>query len=893
MTALPQASGALSRRVAAGSLPGLFDEIIIDLFAGGGGMSTGIELATGRSVDEAVNHDRDAIVMHQLNHPNTRHWHESVLAVDPLEVAAARPGGRPRPVGLLHASPDCTHFSMARGGKPVKKEIRGLAWVVCKWAAQLARHGAAPRIITMENVREFLTWGPLVQVRQGTRHGHGRLWMWEVTDASARGKLKDKKFAVDGPHKDDGSARAWRANLERLGYRVEPLLTPDKRRRGETFAIWKAHLEGLGYRVETRVLDAADYGAPTHRRRLVIVMRRDGRPIRWPEKTHGEFTSGTPGVVQGSGPRVRRKGRAIERVCVDGVGLGQASGNDGSFGDRDVHNAAARRLSSIERGDARLHQRLQLKPFRTAAECIDFSLTCPSIFGRSKDLAENTLRRIVRGLVKFVLESADPFIVQVNHGGAEFRGQHLGRPMPVISSKHGYGLVTPYFYDRYGERQGQQPRCRLVDRPMGAITGTANGANLVLPYLVQFNGERGGETRGQGLWLPLNTVPTENRFALAETAIAPWLYTNVIGQQAGRRCDLPAGVITTVHNKFNLLTPYLVRCAHGESCVSGKRWGAGERDLLLPLPTVTGSKDFAAVTPYLVEIANSGRNTGYRDATRPMATVTAKPDGGSWAAVAPLLVKYYRTGIVKPADLPLDTTTTGDRFGLAAMWLTKLRGSGGWTRLDKPIDTICAGATTFGTTAAFLAAHYGGPREVLGRTLDRPAGTITAVDHHSLVSAWVTHLKGTHGYGIGGEGLSLDTPLPTIATGNHLYLSSATMTQADLIGGPTEDAAINAGFWRVYSLLRRFLGDAAPLPFVHKRDADGNVQTYLIHDIGMRMLAPRELLNAQFGPELAKDYILTGSRESQVAKIGNSVPPYLGAAVVRANWHDAEGEVAA
>lgn len=562
-------------------------------------------------------------------------------------------------------------------------------------------------------------------------------------------------------------------------------------------------------------------------------------------------------------------------------------------------------------------------PFRTAAECIDFTLTCPSIFGRSKSLAENTLRRIVRGLVKFVLESADPFIVQVNHSGPEFRGQRLAEPMPVISSKHGYGLVVPYFYDRYDERPGgpsrsgigahagQEPRCRGVDRPLGAITGTANGANLVLPYLVrhrfgdvgwtgvgsplqticaqgnhfsliaphliQFNGEKGGETRGQPLRWPLNTVPTENRFGLAAHALAPWLYTNVIGQQAGRRCDVPAGTITTVHNKFQLVTPYMVscahskttgraqyhfplsdpfrtitasndktlvtpymvRCAHGESSASGKRWGAGERDLLLPLPTVTGSKDFAAVTPFLAEVANSKWGVGCRHLAEPMPTITAKPDGGSWAAVAPLLTKFYGMGDnVLPADEPVATITSRDRFGLAEV-----------------------------SMAGWVVKHYGGPREILGQSIDRPLGTVTAVDHHCLGSAWLTN-----------------TPTPAVPS------------LADLVGGPTDDPAINAGFWRVYVLLRRFLGDEAPLPFVHKRDADGNLQTYLIHDIGMRMLTPRELLNAQFGPELAKDYILTGTRESQVAKIGNSVPPYLGAAVVRANWHDGEehdGEVAA
>lgn len=242
-------------------------EITVDLFAGGGGTSTGIELGLGRPVDVAVDHDPEAIAMHQANHPATIHHCESVFAVDPVRATGNQP------VGLLWASPDCTHHSRAKGGKPVSNKRRGLAWVVIKWARR-----TRPRVIMLENVEEFAEWGPLT---------------------------------------DDGR--------------------PCRQRKGQTFAQWVGQLELIGYRVEWRTLRACDYGAPTIRKRLFLVARRDGLPIVWPAPTHG---------------------------APDSLGV----------------------------------QRGKLAAWRTAAECIDWSIPCPSIFDRARPLAENTLRRIARGV---------------------------------------------------------------------------------------------------------------------------------------------------------------------------------------------------------------------------------------------------------------------------------------------------------------------------------------------------------------------------------------------------------------------------------------------------------------------------------------------------------------
>lgn len=312
----------------------LNNDLIVDLFAGGGGASTGIELATGRYVDIAVNHDPKAVAMHETNHPQTRHFCEDVFEVDPVAVTKGKP------VGLLWASPDCKHFSKAKGGKPVSKKIRSLAWVVVKWA-RLVR----PRVICLENVEEFQTWGPL------------------------EGDL------------------------------------PDPARKGETFRRWVAELEKLGYDVQYKELRACDYGAPTIRKRLFLVARCDGLPIVFPQPTHG-------------------KG---------------------------------------------------LKPYKTAAEIIDWSIPCPSIFGRAKPLSDNTLRRIANGIVRFVINVQKPFIVkdcaklliQMGYGDNEGRRVlDLNKPLGTVTSGgNKFELVSAFLAKHYSGVVGTR-----VNNPVGTIT---------------------------------------------------------------------------------------------------------------------------------------------------------------------------------------------------------------------------------------------------------------------------------------------------------------------------------------------------------------------------------------------------------------------------------------
>ena len=319
-------------------------ELIVDNFAGGGGASTGIELATGRSVDIAINHDPAAIAMHRANHPTTKHYCENVWDVDPVEACAGCP------VGLAWFSPDCKHFSKAKGGKPVEKAIRGLAWVAIRWA-KLVR----PRVIILENVEEFMTWGPLI----GNR--------------------------------------------------------PDPTRKGQTFRRFVHALKRYGYRVAWNELRACDYGAPTIRKRFFLIARCDGLPIVWPEPTHGDPST-----------------------------LFVASGI--------------------------------LHPWRTAAEIIDWTIPCPSIYDRKKPLCKNTMRRIARGLRKFVLEHPQPYIVDdhiapfliqyhTEQSGKEVRGQAVDKPLMTADSSNRYGLVTALLIKYYGQGEGQSLR-----EPLHTIT---------------------------------------------------------------------------------------------------------------------------------------------------------------------------------------------------------------------------------------------------------------------------------------------------------------------------------------------------------------------------------------------------------------------------------------
>lgn len=464
-------------------------ELIVDNFAGGGGASTGIEMATGYSVDIAINHDPEAIRMHKVNHPNTKHYCENVWAVDPVKACEGHP------VALAWFSPDCKHFSKAKGGKPKDKNIRGLAWVACRWAA-LVR----PRVIMLENVEEFKTWGPL-------NRGHH----------------------------------------------------PIRAKQGDTFRQFVKQLNDLGYEVQFRELVAADYGAPTKRKRFFMIARCDGVPIMWPKPTHAPTDS--------------------EEVK---MGL--------------------------------------LKPYVGAYTQLDFSLPCPSIFDTSEEikekygiravrpLAPKTMQRIARGLKKFVLDNPEPFIIQCkfNNDAQDIRkplgtittiGSHLlvepylsvnrenhfgsdiRDPMPTITGKHGYGVVEPRLAPYMGTNTTNHPggNCR---EPIHTIT-TGNQQCLISPTLIQYHSETSDAVRGQGIENPIMTVDSSNRYGLVTSFLSKF-YKTGIGQDERE----PLHTVTTSAGHFGEVRAFLIKY-YGE--------GTGQ-DIEQPLDTVTSRDRFGLVT---------------------------------------------------------------------------------------------------------------------------------------------------------------------------------------------------------------------------------------------------------------------------------------------------------
>ncbi|MBB3192088.1 DNA cytosine methyltransferase [Halomonas cerina] len=371
-------------------------EINVDLFAGGGGASTGLEMGLNRPVHVAINHDADAISMHQVNHPGAEHHLSDVYEVDPVAACKGRP------VGHFHASPDCTHHSQARGGQPRKRAIRSLSWVVHKWAGK-----KRPRVITLENVEQILQWSPLVAKRCKAT---GRVVTMDQVTCPRTGR---KIYRVAEPGE--------RVPLE------QQFLVPDRRRRGHNWRHFVDGLHRLGYAVQWRTLRACDYGAPTTRERLFLIARCDGRPIVWPESTHHQ--------------RPKR---------------GQ-------------------------------------KPRRSAAECIDWSIPTRSIFDRPRPLAENTLRRIAKGVQKFVLDSGDPFIVPIaNYGGTGVAVHPIDEPLRTITAwpRGGtFALATATLVQTgYGERPGQSPRALDIRQPLGTVVAGGGKHALVTAFMAQMNG---------------------------------------------------------------------------------------------------------------------------------------------------------------------------------------------------------------------------------------------------------------------------------------------------------------------------------------------------------------------------------------------------------------------
>lgn len=505
-------------------------EIIVDNFAGGGGASTGIELAIGRSVDIAINHDPNAVAMHTTNHPDTLHYCESVFDVDPIVATAGRP------VGLAWFSPDCRHFSKAKGSKPVEKEIRGLAWIVIRWALAVR-----PRVMMLENVEEFRTWGPLIESADGGLRPNP-LRTGETFEAFC-GMLSG---GIPAGHP------ALAECCEFLG------ITAD----GE---LAQQLVAGLGYAVDHRELRACDFGAPTIRKRFFMVMRCDGMPVTWPDPTHGDPKS--PAVQSG-----------------------------------------------------------KLAPWRTAAECIDWTIPAPSIFDRKKPLAENTLKRIARGIKRFVIESASPFIVKCNHTTTKgkydcFRGQALREPLQTITKTHGYALAVPHLTKFRTGATGQP-----VTEPVPTVTaGTSK--------------RPGGNGHALGI---------------VEAAIAPFVGRQ-FGASVGHRADEPSATITAGGGgKSQLVTPTLIPMGYGE------RPGQEPRVLRLdnPLGTVTaGGNKFATVSAFLAKHYGGNYTGPGVSMDEPMHSVTTVDHH---AVVASHLVKLRgtcRDG--QPSSDPMPTVTAG------------------------------------------------------------------------------------------------------------------------------------------------------------------------------------------------------------------------------------------
>lgn len=627
--------------------------LIVDLFAGGGGASMGIEMALGRSPDIAINHSPAAVAMHTANHPNTEHFCQDVWNVQPTHATQGRP------VDLLWGSPDCTHFSKAKGAAPKRDaKIRDLAWVLVKWAQQVA-----PRVIIMENVEEFVTWGPL----------------------DATGKIIDLQ-------------------------------------RGATFRQFVQSLKRLGYKVDWRELRACDYGAPTIRKRFFLVARRDGQPIVWPEPTHG------PG---------------------------------------------------------REH------PYRTAAEIIDWSIPCPSIFGRARPLAENTLKRIAEGIRRYVVEAAEPFIVNLTHGG---RLEPVSGPLRTITcAKRGEkAFVSPYLVK--ANHGYEHFRGNTLEEPLRTVTASEPGFALAAPLFVGAGGPTyGGKPTAADK--PFGTVLVENHQAL----VSATLVTNTTGH-APTSLDDPVPTLTTGEQQM-LASASLIG-------VGGRAGQSRPRGADEPTATTTSKADTAVVTAFLAKHYGGVVGQGVE---APAGTVTTVDHHG---LVAANLTKFYGTSVGSPADDPLHTLTAGGpngdgrKMGLVSSHLIKLRGTcRDGQRTDAPMPTLTANGTHVGEVRAFLTKYYG---QGVGQAVTDPAATVTSKDRMGLVTVMV-----------GGE-------------------------------------------------------------------------PYVIADIGMRMLQPRELFSAQGFPDTYKiDIEFNGKplpKSAQVRACGNSVCPPIAAALVRANCSDVAAE---
>lgn len=678
----------------------------IDCFAGGGGFSTGAELAIGHPLDVAINHNRDAVAMHKANHPYTQHYCQDIYSAVPLEVT----GGRH--VKWAHFSPDCTHFSRAKGGTPVSKKIRGLAWVIIWWAMT-----AKPDIISFENVPEFRTWGPLIAKRDPAT---GRCYK-RIGNNKRTGK---PIFGVA-------------AKGEYVAYR-DQLLVPDKKREGQTFRRFVRRFREAGYEVEFEKLNAADFGAATNRTRLFGLGRCDGKSIVWPQPSHGKPDS-------------------------DKVQAGQ------------------------------------LLPYKTAAEIIDWSLPCPSIFATKDEimvehglkavrpLADNTMRRVICGVDKFAIKSEKPYllpssdtrssphapnIVEVNHTGGH-RGQAVDRQLNTVTGKNGYSVadakLMPVVLPKYGNAVGKGP-----EEPIG--TTTAEGRPMLLSPVLSALAQTSGSDRGRPVDSQIHTTVSKAETVLVTPNLIQYHSETGPGVRA-QDVDRPVNTLDT-SNRYGVsaacLTKYYGACEHGQ-------------DIGEPKSTTTSRNRQALITASMVSF--HGSETG------------------------------------QDVEKPAPATLSHDHEGVACAHITK-----------------------------FFSGGYTG----CGASMETSLPTVTAVDHNALVET----------------GLEVFHVSPGVQPRGLLTTVAKTQPGQDLKHWP-----------KVRSLLNQYcdytLADDEVLLL-----GIGGVW-FFIADIGLRMLTPRELYNANGFPS---DYIISHDDEGkaypvskQVARCGNAVPPPFATALIRAN----------
>lgn len=542
----------------------LNNEVLVDNFAGGGGASLGVEMALQRPVNVAINHDPDAVAMHTINHPNTTHLCEDVWKVSRKDIIKLLAG---RKIAVAWFSPDCKHFSKAKGSKPVSKKIRGLANIAHRYSG--LPDDLKPRIICLENVEEFITWGPLM------------------------GKGADQY--------------------------------PDPAKKGLYFEQFVQKLRAHGYKVEWRELKACDYGTPTIRKRFFLIARSDGEAIVWPKPTHGKKGSG-------------------------------------------------------------------LKPYRTAAECIDWSLPCPSIFSRKKPLAENTMRRIAKGIDRYVKNAAEPFIVKVNHTYDQFRGQELTQPFTTITAKNGYAVVTPYLTEH---SNGSSQRNFDAQEPLRTQCAQVKGGHfaLVAPTLVQT-----GYGESQAVYhCPSCEIDFKDKHAsgLASECLA------------GAECP---------------------ECGDEKSITVVKRAQEPRAlDLQKPLGTVVaGGGKHALVMPLLVGAGGPEGAAKPAAADAPLGTVLPQNHRSLCTA---FLAKHLKSSA--GVAMPLAKKGNGPNH-LMSSHIMKMRGENVGHGMNEPLHTITASGKHHAEVRAFLLKYYGNEED--GHSLNSPLGTVTTRDRFGLVT---------------------------------------------------------------------------------------------------------------------------------------------------------------